>query len=66
MGRPRAVLLLVCVRIMRPDIIDAFGLACLIIAGGCVLAVVFGIIERIITALFEGRNIFDRPKRRKP
>lgn len=50
---------------MRPNIIDAFGLACLIIAGGCALAVVFGIIERVATALFEGRNIFDRPKRRK-
>jgi len=48
------------------NIIDALGLACLIIAGGCALAVLFGIIERIITALFEGRNIFDRPKRRKP
>ena len=46
--------------------LDALGLACLIIAGGCALAVLFGIVERIITALFEGRNIFDRPKRRKP
>jgi len=45
---------------MRPNIIDAFGLACLIIAGGCALAVLFGIIERTIAA------ILDRPKRRKP
>ena len=51
---------------MRPNIIDAFGLACLIIAGGCALAGLFGIIERIITALFEGRGLFDRTKRRKP
>jgi hypothetical protein len=51
---------------MRPHITDAFGLACLIIAGGCALGVLFGIIERTITALFEGRGIFDRPKRRKP
>ena len=51
---------------MRPNIIDAFGLACLIIAGGCALAVFFGIVERILTALLEGRGIFDRPKRRKP
>jgi len=51
---------------MRPDILDALGLTCLIIAGGCALAVLFGIVERIITALFEGRGIFDRPKRRKP
>jgi len=48
------------------NIIDALGLACLIIAGGCGLAVLFGIFEAIITALFEGRGIFDRPKRRKP
>jgi hypothetical protein len=46
-------------------IIDAFGLACLIIAGGCVLAVLFHVIERIVSVLFEGRGIFDRPKRRK-
>lgn len=39
---------------MRPHIIDAFA-----------LAVVFGIIEAIATAIFEGRGIFDRPKRRK-
>jgi hypothetical protein len=45
---------------MRPHIIDAFGLACLIIAGGCALAVVFGIVEIFASALF------DRPKRRKP
>ena len=51
---------------MRPHIADAFALACLLIAGGCALAVVFGIIEAIATALFEGRNIFDRLKRRKP
>lgn len=48
------------------NIIDALGLACLVIAGGCALAVLFGIVEAIATALFEGRNIFDRPKRRKP
>jgi len=54
------------VRIMRPHIADAFALACLIIAGGCALAVLFGIIEAIIAALFEGRGLFDRPKRRKP
>lgn len=47
-------------------IIDAFALACLLIAGGCFLAILFGIIEGIITALFEGHGIFDRPKRRKP
>jgi hypothetical protein len=46
--------------------LDALGLACLIIAGGCALAVLFGIFEAIVSAIFEGRNIFDRPKRRKP
>ena len=51
---------------MRPNIIDAFALACLLIAGGCFLAVFFGVIEGILSALFEGRGIFDRPKRRKP
>ena len=51
---------------MRPNIIDSLGLTCLIIAGGCALAVLFGIIEGLVTALFEGRGIFDRPKRRKP
>ena len=45
--------------------LDALGLACLIIAGGCALAVLFVIIEAIATALFGGRGIFDRPKRRK-
>ena len=45
--------------------LDAFGLACLIIAGGCALATVFGIVEGIATALVEGRGIFDHPKRRK-
>jgi len=50
---------------MRPNIIDALALACLIIAGGCALAVFFGIIEIILTALFKWRGIFDRPKRRK-
>ena len=65
MGRPGALLLLVCVRTMRPDILDALGLACLLIAGGCALAVFFGIIEIILTALFKWRGIFDRPKRRK-
>jgi hypothetical protein len=38
--------------------LDALGLACLIIAGGCALAVIFGIIERTIAALVH-------PKRRK-
>lgn len=66
MGRPGTLLLLVCVRIMRPHIIDAFALACLIIAGGCALAVFFGIVERILTALLEGHDLFDRLKRRKP
>ena len=47
-------------RTMRPDILDALGLACLLIAGGCALAVIFGIIERTIAALL------DHPKRRKP
>lgn len=51
---------------MRPDILDALASACLILAGGCALAVVFGILEAIATTLFEGRGIFDRPKRRKP
>ena len=46
--------------------LDALGLACLIIAGGCALAVLFGIVEGIVSALVEGRGIFDRPKRRKP
>ena len=50
---------------MRPNIIYAFGLACLLIAAGCALAVLFGIFEAIITALFEGHGIFARPKRRK-
>jgi len=45
--------------------LDAFALACLIIAGGCALAVFFGIVERIVSALAEGRGIFDRSKRRK-
>ena len=44
---------------MRPHIIDALGLACLIIAGGCALAVVFGIVEGFVSA------ILDHPKRRK-
>ena len=48
------------------NIIDALGLACLIIAGACALAILFGIIEKIVSALFEGRGLFDRPKRRKP
>jgi len=51
---------------MRPHIIDALGLTCLIIAGGCALAVFFGIVEGIVSALLEGRGLFDRPKRRKP
>jgi len=51
---------------MRPNIIDALAWACLLIGGGCALAVLFGIFEAIITALFEGRGIFARPKRRKP
>ncbi|MBE3118070.1 MAG: hypothetical protein IMZ50_04840 [Candidatus Atribacteria bacterium] len=50
---------------MRPHIIDAFALACLLIAGGCALAILFVIVEGIVSALFEGRGIFDRPKRRK-
>ena len=67
MGRPGALLFLVCVRLtMRLHIIDALGLAFLIIAGGCALAVLFGIFEATITALFEGRGVFARPKRRKP
>ena len=48
------------------SIIDALGLACLVVAAGCALAVLFGIFEAIITALFEWRGIFGRPKRRKP
>ena len=59
MGWPGALLLLVCVRTMRPHIIDAFALACLVIAGGCFLAAFFGIIEAFVSA------IFDHPKRRK-
>ena len=47
------------------NIIDAFGLACLVVAAGCALAVLFGIFDAIITALVEGRGIFDHPKRRK-
>ena len=47
---------------MRPHIINALGLACLILAGGCFLAVIFGIIEAIVTAALEGRR---RPMARK-
>lgn len=41
---------------MRPElnIIDALGLACLIIAGACALAILFSIIDAII---------FGHPKR---
>ncbi|MCJ7611942.1 MAG: hypothetical protein MUP19_06740 [Candidatus Aminicenantes bacterium] len=49
-----------------PNVVDVLGLACLLIAGGCALAVLFHIVERIVTALFEGRGIFDRAKRRRP
>ena len=50
------------------NIIDALALACLLIAGGCALAVLFGIIEAIVSAIFEGRSSgpASRPKRRKP
>jgi len=45
--------------------LDAFALACLIIAGGCALAVLFGIVEGIATAILGHNGQLDRPKRRK-
>lgn len=66
MGRPGALLLLVCVRTMRPNIIDALALTCLIGAGACIIIVVIGIVGGIVSALFEGCSIFGHPKRRKP
>jgi hypothetical protein len=45
-----------------PGVVDALGMACLIIMGGCALAVLFHVVERIL----EGRGIFDRPKLRRP
>ena len=48
------------------NILDALGWACLILAVACALAVLFHIVERIVSALFEGRGIFDRTRRGKP
>jgi len=48
---------------MLPNIVDALDLACLIIAGGCALAVFFGLVEWI---LFGRSGIFDRARRRRP
>ena len=41
------------------NIIDALGATCLIVMGGCALAVLFHVVERIL----EGRGIFDRTRR---
>ena len=47
-------------------LVDALGATCLIIMGGCALGVLFHVVERIVSALFEGRGIFDRTRRGKP
>jgi len=44
--------------------LDALGLAFLIIAGGCALALLFGIIEGIATAILRPGGLLDRIKRR--
>jgi len=44
--------------------LDALGLACLIIAGGCALAVLLGIIEGIAIAILRPGGLLDRIKRR--
>ena len=45
-------------------VVDALGAACLIVAGACILGVLFHIVERVVSAVVGGRGIFDRSKRR--